>query len=333
MWDRATGEPVCNAIVWQDRRTAPLCDALKRGGHEDAHRAQDGARARRLLQRHEGALDPRQRRRARASERAAGQARVRHRRFVARLEADGRRARTRPTSPTRRARCSTTSTPATGTTSCSRCSACRARCCRRCAIRAASSRTRRGTCSRAQIRIAGIAGDQQAALFGQRCTRPGHGEEHLRHRLLHADAHRARRRCARATSSSRRSRARAAARASTRSKAASSSPARWCSGCATASASSSLRARSKALARAVPDNGGVYLVPAFAGLGSPHWDPYARGAIFGLTRGATRGAHRARGARKHRLPDRRRAARDGERLRGRRSRSCASTAARRATIS
>src|SRR5664279_803832 len=51
----------------------------------------------------------------------------------------------------------------------------------------------------------------------------------------------------------------------------------------------------EALARSVPDNGGVYLVPAFAGLGAPHWDPYARGAIFGLTRGAT-GGHIARAA-------------------------------------
>jgi len=40
------------------------------------------------------------------------------------------------------------------------------------------------------------------------------------------------------------------------------------------------------LARRAPDNGGVYLVPAFAGLGAPHWDPYARGAILGLTRGS-----------------------------------------------
>ena len=51
----------------------------------------------------------------------------------------------------------------------------------------------------------------------------------------------------------------------------------------------------EALATSVADNGGVYLVPAFAGLGAPHWDPYARGAIFGLTRGATRG-HLARAA-------------------------------------
>ena len=43
------------------------------------------------------------------------------------------------------------------------------------------------------------------------------------------------------------------------------------------------------------DNGGVYLVPAFAGLGAPHWDAYARGAILGITRGITDG-HIARAA-------------------------------------
>ncbi len=49
------------------------------------------------------------------------------------------------------------------------------------------------------------------------------------------------------------------------------------------------------LAQSVPDNGGVYLVPAFVGLGAPHWDSYARGTIVGLTRGSTR-AHIARAA-------------------------------------
>jgi glycerol kinase len=51
----------------------------------------------------------------------------------------------------------------------------------------------------------------------------------------------------------------------------------------------------EALAAQVPDNGGVYLVPAFAGLGSPHWDPNARGLMIGMTRGTTR-AHVARAA-------------------------------------
>jgi glycerol kinase len=45
----------------------------------------------------------------------------------------------------------------------------------------------------------------------------------------------------------------------------------------------------------VPDNGGVYFVPAFAGLGAPHWDAYARGTILGITRGTTKG-HVARAA-------------------------------------
>ncbi len=45
----------------------------------------------------------------------------------------------------------------------------------------------------------------------------------------------------------------------------------------------------EALANTVPDNGGVYLVPAFVGLGAPYWDPYARGTIIGLTRGSTVG--------------------------------------------
>jgi glycerol kinase len=51
----------------------------------------------------------------------------------------------------------------------------------------------------------------------------------------------------------------------------------------------------EALATSVPDAGGVYLVPAFAGLGAPHWDPYARGTIVGMTRGTT-AAHIARAA-------------------------------------
>ena len=51
----------------------------------------------------------------------------------------------------------------------------------------------------------------------------------------------------------------------------------------------------EALAASVGDNGGVYFVPAFAGLGAPHWDSYARGSVFGMTRGTTAG-HLARAA-------------------------------------
>ncbi|HEY8418453.1 MAG TPA: glycerol kinase GlpK [Limnochordales bacterium] len=54
-------------------------------------------------------------------------------------------------------------------------------------------------------------------------------------------------------------------------------------------------AETQALALSVPDTGGVYLVPAFTGLGAPYWDPYARGLLIGITRGTTR-AHVARAA-------------------------------------
>ena len=64
-------------------------------------------------------------------------------------------------------------------------------------------------------------------------------------------------------------------------------------------------AEATALAQSVPSSDGVVFVPALAGLGAPYWDPYARGGIFGLTRGTTRGAHRPRHARGHRLPGRR----------------------------
>ena len=84
----------------------------------------------------------------------------------------------------------------------------------------------------------------------------------------------------------------------------------------------------EALAASVPDSGGVYLVPAFAGLGAPHWDPYARGTIVGITRGTTAGAHRAGGPREHRVSGRRPARRDARRLPASSWPSCASTAAR-----
>jgi len=54
-------------------------------------------------------------------------------------------------------------------------------------------------------------------------------------------------------------------------------------------------AETQALAMSVPDTGGVYLVPAFTGLGAPYWDPYARGLLIGITRGTAR-AHVVRAA-------------------------------------
>jgi glycerol kinase len=146
----------------------------------------------------------------------------------------------------------------------------------------------------AGIPIAGIAGDQQAALFGQACFAPGAakntygtgcfallntGERPVRsaHGLLTTIAWRMRGRTVYALEG-----------------------AVFIAGAAVQWLRDGLgiiaaAAETEALARSVPDTGGVYFVPAFVGLGAPYWDQHARGVIVGLTRGTTR-AHLARAA-------------------------------------
>jgi glycerol kinase len=146
----------------------------------------------------------------------------------------------------------------------------------------------------APIPIAGIAGDQQAALFGQVCTKPGMvkntygtgcfmlmqtGTKPMpsRNRLLTTIAWRVGGRTEYALEGS---------------VFVAGAVVQWLrDGLGIISASSDV----ESLAARVPDSGGVYFVPAFAGLGAPHWDPYARGTIVGLTRGTTQ-AHLARAA-------------------------------------
>ena len=84
-----------------------------------------------------------------------------------------RRDATSPTSRTRAARCCSTSRPVAGTTSCSTCCASRARCCRRSCRRRWAGRAPSARSAGRDVPIAGIAGDQQAALFGQACFEPG----------------------------------------------------------------------------------------------------------------------------------------------------------------
>jgi glycerol kinase len=150
------------------------------------------------------------------------------------------------------------------------------------------------------IPIAGIAGDQQAALFGQRCTRAGMAKNTYgtgcfivmntgdravtsQHGLLTTLA-------AQLPPAARRSPlARYALEGSI-----------FIAGAAIQWLRDSLgiirsAAEVEALATSVEDSGGVVFVPAFTGLGAPHWDPYARGAILGITRGTT-AAHIARAA-------------------------------------
>ena len=94
VWDRATGRPVANAIVWQDTRTGPLLRELAEAYGEDRFRARTGLAAGHLLRRAEAALAARPRRRA-ARARRAGRGAVRHDGQLADLEAD--RSSTSPT--------------------------------------------------------------------------------------------------------------------------------------------------------------------------------------------------------------------------------------------
>ena len=139
----------------------------------------------------------------------------------------------------------------------------------------------------AELPIAGLAGDQQAALFGQACFDPGTakntygtgcfmlmntGEHAVRskHNLLTTIAWGLRDKVEYALEGS-----------------------VFIGGAAIQWLRDGLRiidsaAESEVYARRVPDTGGVYIVPAFVGLGAPYWDAYARGAVFGMTRGTGR---------------------------------------------
>jgi glycerol kinase len=144
------------------------------------------------------------------------------------------------------------------------------------------------------IPIAGIAGDQQAALFGQRCTIPGltkntYGTGCF---MLQSTGNRA------VSSTSRLVTTVAWKIGDTTDYALEGSV--FVGGAVVQWLRDGLgiirnSAEVEALANSVSDNGGVYFVPAFVGLGAPHWDSYARGTIFGLTRGSNAG-HIARAA-------------------------------------
>ena len=122
-------------------------------------------------------------------------------------------------------------------------------------------------------------GDHRAGLLRAR-----HDEVDLRHRLLCAAQYRRRSASPRTTGCSRPSPISSTASAPMRWKARSSLPAPRCNGCATASSSSPPPPTSARWRRAPIRPKQLYLVPAFVGLGAPYWDAQARGAIFGLSR-------------------------------------------------
>jgi glycerol kinase len=144
------------------------------------------------------------------------------------------------------------------------------------------------------IPLGGIAGDQQAALFGQRCIRPG-----LTKNTYGTGCFMLQNTGRRAVPSSNRLVTTVAWKLGDVTEYAlegsvfvGGAVVQWLrDGLGLIRKSEEV----EALANSVPDNGGVYFVPAFVGLGAPHWDSYARGSMFGLTRGTTSG-HLARAA-------------------------------------
>lgn len=137
----------------------------------------------------------------------------------------------------------------------------------------------------AAVPIAGIAGDQQAALFGQTCWQPGHAKNtygtgcflltHTGERATPSDA---------GLLTTVAATANGPAYALEGSVFVAGAAVQWLRDKLGVIATA---AESEELARQVPDTGGVVVVPAFTGLGTPYWDPDARGTILGLTLGST----------------------------------------------
>lgn len=292
IWDRVTGEPIHRAIVWQDRRTAGTCLRLKEDGTEDLVRERTGllldpyfsaSKIGWILDRAPGARD-----RAERGELACGTIDC----FLLWRLTGGAVHATDATNAARTSLfdihrqcwdpelCRLFGVPETLLPQ----------------VRDNShlfGTTAPGLFEE-ELPIGGMAGDQQAALFGQACFAPGMvkstygtgcfmlvntGAEAVasNHRLLTTPAYRLGGQTTYALEGS-----------------------IFVAGAAVKWLRDGLgviadAAETDSMATRVPDSHGVYMVPAFVGLGAPHWDPDARGAIFGLTLDAT-GAHLARAA-------------------------------------
>jgi glycerol kinase len=292
VWDRDTGQPVYNAIVWQDRRTADFCAQLKRDGAEPGVSAKTGLRIDPYFSgtKIRWILDhvPGVRARAEAGRLAFGTVDS----WLLWQLTSGRRHVTDATNASRtllfnlqRGDWDDDLLQLFGVP-------------RSMLPEVRSSSEVYGHVSAnlypAGAPIAGIAGDQQAALFGQACFTPGMakntygtgcfllmntGTEAVpsRNNLLTTVAWRVGGKTEYALEGS-----------------------VFVAGAAIQWLRDELQLvksaqEVEALAASVPDAGGMFLVPAFAGLGAPHWDPYARGTAVGMTRGTNR-AHFCRAA-------------------------------------
>jgi len=290
VWDRDTGEPVCNAIVWQDRRTADICDKLKSEGLGalftgrtglvlDAYFS--GTKLRWILEHVAG-----DRARAEAGRMCFGTVDTW---LIWKLTA-GREHVTDASNASRtllyNIHTGDWDDKLLGLMSVPRIML--PRVLPSCGVVAETEPGLFG----APIPIAGIAGDQQAALFGQRCVAPGMVKNTYGtgcFMLMHTGE--------RAVDSRKGLLTTVAWRLAERREFALEGSV-FIAGAAVQWLRDGLgiidsAAQVGELASSVEDNGGVYLVPAFAGLGAPHWDAYARGTIVGLTQGST-AAHLAR---------------------------------------
>jgi glycerol kinase len=290
VWERASGRPIANAIVWQDRRTASLCDELRAAGKGPMIAAKtglvidayfSGTKLKWLLDH-----DPAARARAAKGELAFGTIDS----WLIWHLSDGRVHATDATNASRTMLFNIHTgkwddellqmldIPREVLPS----------------VVSSSGIAAETTLEGITVPIAGIAGDQQAALFGQACLDRGLAKNTYgtgcflllntgdtavasRNNLVTTVAWKRDGKIAYALEGS-----------------------VFIAGAVVQWLRDGLEiirsaAEIEALASSVPDNAGVYIVPAFAGLGAPHWDAYARGAIFGLTRGATK-AHLARAA-------------------------------------
>jgi glycerol kinase len=291
LWDRQTGEPLHNAIVWQDRRTAPLCDRLREAGADSLVRERtglvidpyfSGTKIAWLLDHIPGA-----RARAERGELAFGTVDTW---LIWHLTGN----RTHVTDPSNASRTllynihkgewDSELLKLLGVP--------------RAMLPDVHPSAHAFGALSADILgkpfvIGGVAGDQQAALFGQACHKPGMAKNTYGtgcFMLLHTGD--------RAVSSQNGLVATSCAQTHGREFALEGSVfvggavVQWLRDEMKFFSSSNEVER---LAASVSDSGGVYFVPAFTGLGSPYWDPHARGLIVGLTRG-TSPAHLARAA-------------------------------------
>ncbi|MBK8029812.1 MAG: glycerol kinase GlpK [Chloroflexi bacterium] len=289
VWDRTTGEPVYNAIVWQCRRTVPLCETLKAEGFDQVILAKTGLVTDAYFSGTKVAwiLDnvPGARARAERGELAFGTvdsyliwkltgAHVTDVSNASRTLLYDIRTGDWSDEILLRLNIPRSLLPT---------------------VQPSSTIYGETTLLGGSIPIAGVAGDQQAATFGQVCTQPGMVKNTYGtgcFMLMNTGAQAIPSRNQLLTTVAWKLGDQPTQYALEGSVFIAGAAVQWLrDGLGLISSAS----ESEALARSIPDTGGVYLVPAFVGLGAPYWDGFARGNISGLTRGSGK-AHIVRAA-------------------------------------